>query len=122
MLAEPVSYARDPAPGPGVRCQVQRRRVEPTWTKVAPEYQSGFTASALGRRYSVDDQTVINQLRARGIKIGPPRAAIRPSDHQDLLTLKARGLNNTEIAQHNGRSRQAVQQALKRALKNEQSS
>ncbi len=117
IVAKPASYTRDPVlESPAIRRQAQRRLSEPTWAKIASEYQSGFTAGALGRRYGVDDQTVINQLRARGIRIRPQRAAIRSSDHQDLLTMKERGWNNTEIAQHYGSSRQAVQQALRRAL------
>ena len=107
---------------PKGRRQAQRRLSEPTWTKIASEYQEGFTAGTLARRYGIDDQTVLNQLRSRGIKIRPQRAAIAPADHEDLLLMKDRGWNNTQIAKHYGCSRQAVQQALKRALKNEQAS
>lgn len=69
----------------------------------------------LSREYGINVKTATKHLQDRGIKIRKPQVNLTAADYPTLLHLKSIGWNNVRIAKHYGATRQAVQQALKRA-------
>jgi transposase-like protein len=111
IVIEPSISIRQPR-------QVQRRLPEAFWDQLIDEYLAGASATSLEKKHGVDDQTIRNHLKARGITPRPQKPATFTVDRlTEVADLRAQGVTLTEIGRRFGVTRQAVSWALNNAAK-----
>jgi DNA-directed RNA polymerase specialized sigma24 family protein len=84
--------------------------------QLVQDYLGGLSAGATARKYGVNTQTVLNQLKKRGILSRPnPGPVIAGQNLKEALVLRAEGWTYAAIGEKYGVSRIAVTNAFKRA-------
>ena len=116
LLENPADFAAtEPRPRPKPR-QVQRRFSKTFWDEVVAEYLAGASATSLEKKHNVDDETIRNQLRKRGITPRPQKPPTFVGDNlKTAQAMRANGATFTAIGKHFGVTRYAVSLALKNA-------
>lgn len=86
---------------------------------VVADYQAGMSAAVVGKKYGIDGQTVLNNLRLRGITPRPAGQAVISGDKLErAMALRRQGWSCAAIGREFGVSRVAATNALKRAGQN----
>jgi transposase-like protein len=113
ILARPEDFAPEHPPQPRRPRQHQRRFPKSFWDQVIAEYQAGASATSLKEFHGVDDETIRNQLRKRGITPRPQKPpTFTGTNLQEAQALRANGATYTEIGKKFGVNRQTVANAL----------
>ena len=95
--------------------QRQIRLTKDQIDRLCTAYLAGQSVAELSREHRINVKTATKHLADRGIKIRTATVNLTAADYSTLLHLKSIGWNNVQIAKYYGATRQAVQQALRRA-------
>jgi transposase-like protein len=115
LLADPPAFASETS-GSQPRPRQRQVRLSPErWHQVVDQYVAGTSARELARQHGVDPQTVLTQLRKRGIAVRPnPPGALTGDDLIEALKLRETGWTYMQIGQQFDVTGNAVAKAFAR--------